>query len=425
MIGMTREDSPRTPAGVLAWGPRAGGAPRSGRPLKIVLALADPPMPLGSAPARWSSCLLRGLVERGHEVTCLAAFADEAEAAAAHELYPAGDFTLRTFPHRRGKNLVAKGATLLAPRSHLTSPEYRRALAEAAAGADVVHVEVTWTAYCLPAHLRPKAVLGVHWLAAVDLANAGPAGLRAGLLRASMLRQERRLLRSVPRLAVLTPELARRVQRIAPRSEVSVVPLGINPQFYPYDGADPAGPPTLGIIGRISWGPTRDAAERLVTRLWPAIRRRRARGAAAPGGPRGGAARGPRPGGGAGGEAGRGRAGCPAVFPRALHAMLYAPGPRGHRRKGQGPRIPPAGQPRSSPTPPGPRGSGPETATAWPSPRPTRGWSRRAVAFLTDPALRGRSRAAGRELALRVSDPAASLDRLEDVYEAAAVPPRG
>jgi glycosyltransferase involved in cell wall biosynthesis len=41
-----------------------------------------------------------------------------------------------------------------------------------------------------------------------------------------------------------------------------------------------------------------------------------------------------------------------------------------------------------------------------------------ALAILRDPDLRARRRRVGRDLALRVSDPEASLDRLEDCYAA-------
>ena len=42
-------------------------------PRRIVMAMIEPPLPFGSAAARWYYVLLKGLVERGHRVTAFAA----------------------------------------------------------------------------------------------------------------------------------------------------------------------------------------------------------------------------------------------------------------------------------------------------------------------------------------------------------------
>ena len=52
------------------------------QPRRIVLVLTAPPIPFGTASARWYNVLLKGLVERGHRVTALTPFAERAEAEA-------------------------------------------------------------------------------------------------------------------------------------------------------------------------------------------------------------------------------------------------------------------------------------------------------------------------------------------------------
>jgi glycosyltransferase involved in cell wall biosynthesis len=386
------------------------------RPLSIAVALPDPPLPLGSAAARWSFCMLSGLAARGHRVTCLAGYANEAEAAEAHALYATSNVTLKTFPYRPSGRLAGRLATLIAPRSHLTSPAYRLALKEAAAGADVVHVELTWTAYAVAREFRGKTLLGVHWLAAIDSATGQAMTVRDRMLTAAMIRQERRILRAMPHLAALTPELAEGIRRIAPGAHVAVVPLGIDPSLYPYDGADPEGPPTLGFIGTISWGPTRSAAERLIIRIWPEVHRQMPEARFR--------------------MVGRGAraiahlvqsagphvelyADVPDTRPhfRSLHALLYAPD---HVATGAKVKVLEAlllGTPvvtnssgaEGLATPDGEGLAVAETDEAL---------IHHALAILRDPALRARRRRVGRDLALKASDPETSLDRLEDCYAA-------
>jgi glycosyltransferase involved in cell wall biosynthesis len=64
-------------------------------------------------------------------------------------------------------------------------------------------------------------------------------------------------------------------RQIAPWATVHVVPLALDLSLYPYIPAvrRPA-EPVVGLIGSMDWYPSRSAAVRLLTRLWPAIRRR-------------------------------------------------------------------------------------------------------------------------------------------------------
>ena len=48
-------------------------------PLRVVVVMIEPPLPFGSAAARWYYVLLRGLVERGHRVTAFAVCSNAAD----------------------------------------------------------------------------------------------------------------------------------------------------------------------------------------------------------------------------------------------------------------------------------------------------------------------------------------------------------
>jgi glycosyltransferase involved in cell wall biosynthesis len=61
---------------------------------------------------------------------------------------------------------------------------------------------------------------------------------------------------------------------IAPQASVRVVPLGLDLSLYPFIPltARPSAP-VISLIGSMDWCPSYSAAKRLLTRLWPAIKK--------------------------------------------------------------------------------------------------------------------------------------------------------
>ena len=60
-----------------------------------------------------------------------------------------------------------------------------------------------------------------------------------------------------------------------PAAEVATVPVGIDPGLYPYIPDDRrTGEPVVSVIGNMGWYPTHSAAVRLLTRLWPEVKKR-------------------------------------------------------------------------------------------------------------------------------------------------------
>src|SRR5947209_7348200 len=108
-------------------------------PRRIVMAMIEPTLPFGNAAARWYYVLLKGLVERGHEVTAFAACSKAREIGEARALFPAPDYDLRLYPIPEGGGLASKWRTLRRPYSYMFSPELRRDLdAELAQGYDFI-----------------------------------------------------------------------------------------------------------------------------------------------------------------------------------------------------------------------------------------------------------------------------------------------
>jgi glycosyltransferase involved in cell wall biosynthesis len=244
-------------------------------PLRVVLVLLEPPLPFGNAAARWYYVLLKGLVERGHRVTALAACSKVEEAGAARELFPPPRYDLRCFPFPRRAGVWSKVQTLRRPFSYMFSQEFKDALRGALArGFHVLHLEQLWSGWAaLP--WRRRALVNIHYLNEIDAGDEPPAGWRGWLERRLMLAAERRLLRSFARFRTLSDRLAQAVALHNPTARIDVVPIGLDPGLYRFipEAARPAAP-VVGLIGNMNWRPSHSAAVRLLTRLWPEVRRR-------------------------------------------------------------------------------------------------------------------------------------------------------
>jgi len=241
----------------------------------IVLVLPDPPLPFGNAAGRWFYALLRGLTERGHRVTTFAVCRSAFDRNATDEMYRGGDYDLRLYTYPTRTALTRKVESLWRPYGYVFGPDLKRDLqARLAEGYDVLHLEQLWTGWIGWAHAR-QALLNIHYLFELDLAAAPLRSPKDAVLRVATRLAERRLLRHYPTISTLTPRLTTRIAQIAPRATVHTVPLGLDLHNYPF-GADGAvhERPIVGLIGSFDWYPTRSAGDRLITRLWPEIRRR-------------------------------------------------------------------------------------------------------------------------------------------------------
>jgi glycosyltransferase involved in cell wall biosynthesis len=216
-------------------------------------------------------------VARGHRVTALAACSKPEEIARAAALFPQPEYDLRCYPHPRRSGLRAKWLTLCQPYSYMFSDELKADLRrELAAGFDVLHLEEVWAGR-LGRGYEAKALVNILNLYNIDVNSSG-AKLTAWMkLQQHVLkRTELQLLRGFRNVSALTPRLTEAVGRINPRAAVYTVPLGIDLALYPYRPPERADrrPPTVGLIGSFTWEPTYAGGHRLLTRLWPEIKRR-------------------------------------------------------------------------------------------------------------------------------------------------------
>ena len=240
--------------------------------MRIVLVMPEVPLPFGHASARWYYVLLKGLVERGHDVVAFASSGDPEQIACARQSFPRPGYDLRCYSHPRRSGLRAKWETLRQPFAYNFGPELRADLREElAAGFDVLHLEQIWSGWLAPAGCRRKSVLVVHNLYTLDQAPASFFRWRTRLLQNG----EKRVLARCPNILAHTSRVAAAVRERAPQSLIGVIPLALDSSLYPFvPAAARTGEPTVLLVGAMDWYPSYSAAVRLLTRLWPRIKAR-------------------------------------------------------------------------------------------------------------------------------------------------------
>ncbi|GAC1492822.1 MAG: hypothetical protein NVS2B14_05680 [Chamaesiphon sp.] len=234
-----------------------------------------PPLPFGNPDARWYYVLLKGLVERGHAVTAFAACSRSEDIAKAVALFPAPQYDLRCYCFSERHGLLAKIETLQQPYSYVFSAKLCQDLAtELAKSYDILHLEQLWSGW-LGLHHKERAVINVHYLFSLDRVFQYPNTLENRFRRFFTYHAEQKLLKAFPRIITLSDRLAKRIGQINPNACIDTIPLGIDLSLYPFAEQKPMNEqPIVGLIGGFNWAPSYSAAERLLNRLWPEIKRR-------------------------------------------------------------------------------------------------------------------------------------------------------
>ncbi len=240
--------------------------------LRIIVVTPEAPDPFGNPAGRWYYVLAKGLSERGNRVRWLAAYTEEAYAARAGASLQHPNLSLSFYPYETQHWLRRKWATLRRPFSYFLSDALVRDLeVDLARGYDILHLEHTWCGWL--GIQVPRALLSVQWLALIDMAGTGSVSLRSLVSSALMMWTERRIISQFNLLRALTPRDARIIQKWNPSASVFTIPLAVDPDLYAFRTTAPE-PPTVGLIGSMGWQPTRSAAIRLMTSIWPKVKER-------------------------------------------------------------------------------------------------------------------------------------------------------
>ncbi len=214
--------------------------------MRVLVVLAEPPLPEGGAAGRCARGLLTGLVAHGLDVRAVAAGDDPVVVAGVHvEAVP----TAPEPPGWRGR-----ATRLRRPRGELALGGLARRVRELARDADVVHLDEVDTAWCDEGVTAPSLV-HLHYRVALDRPPRDRAWMEYALA-------ERAAIRRHPWLAASSPVVAATIRG----RRVVEHRLALDPAAYQQSSLDPV----AGLIGRLDWPPTRAALDRLV-RVWPRV----------------------------------------------------------------------------------------------------------------------------------------------------------
>lgn len=230
----------------------------------------EAPDPFGNAVGRWYYVLAKGLCERGHRVRWLAAYTREAFATRARARLQHHHLDLTLYPYPTRSWSTSKWQTLRRPYGYFISDSLAQDLkAELRRGYDILHLESAWAGWLgLGA---PRSLLSVLSLASVDFARTVPRSVSGLVSKVLMKRTEQRLISQFDTIRVLTPRDAQVVQGLNRRARIVTIPLAIDPSLYPFKVEQPPNA-IVGLIGSMHWLPTRSAAVRLLTSVWPRVR---------------------------------------------------------------------------------------------------------------------------------------------------------
>jgi hypothetical protein len=247
--------------------------------VRIIVVTPAVPHPFGDAAARWFYVLITELLARGHEVVAIAATEEPDERVSEAKQWltkhglskNGGQLTLHC--HRLNVDAVAlrrKWQNLVRPRSELLQDSALTGLLqrELAKGYDVLHLEQMSTGW-LGLGVQ-RALLNVLSFDVIDWAEKGNMSFRDHKALWQAQRATRYLLHGVPHVRLLSPRMKEMAESINPKGRYWIVPLALDPALYPMQ--PPTREPVVGLVGSMHWEPSRSAAERLITRIWPLVK---------------------------------------------------------------------------------------------------------------------------------------------------------
>jgi glycosyltransferase involved in cell wall biosynthesis len=236
------------------------------------------PHPFGNTAAKWFYVLIKELLTKGHGVVCLTA--SEEPAALVQEARDKlsegnvnGRLEFSFFPMRTDANVFRrKWRNLLYPYSELAYVGgFVEALrTELAKGYDILHLEQLWTGWV--GGNVPNALLNVHHFEVIDWEGKKFNDWKERKAFIQMQRATSRIIKNVQNIRLFTNRLRETAESINPKATYWVIPFALDLSLYPLQPMVPE--PIVGLIGSMHWEPSRSAGERLLTRLWPLVKKK-------------------------------------------------------------------------------------------------------------------------------------------------------
>ena len=243
--------------------------------MNVFIVAPSCPHPFGDTAAKWFDVLVRELVRRGHHVSLLCITEEPAPRVEEARRALSGiassgllDVTIHPLTITRPA-WRRKLTSLREPFSEMRQADGVRRLVEErlARGYDVFHLEQLWTGW-LAAGV-PRSVINIHHFEVIDIEEQPARSLAERKARWQMRRATAAILQQAKHLRLFTQRLSDRARAYNRTARHWVVPFALDPAHY--EPVSLTGEPVVGLIGAMQWGPSRSAAERLITRIWPRV----------------------------------------------------------------------------------------------------------------------------------------------------------
>jgi polysaccharide biosynthesis protein PslH len=233
------------------------------------------PHPFGDTAAKSFDVLVRELVRRGHHVTLLCVTEEPAPRIEEARRALAGmasngrlDVTIHPLTITRPA-WRRKLSSLREPFSEIRQADGVLQLVDErlSRGYDVFHLEQLWTGWL--ALGVPRSVINIHHFEVIDIEAQPAPSLAERKARWQMRRATAAILAQANHLRLFTPRLSDRARTYNRSARHWVVPFALDPAHY--EQVRLSSEPVVGLIGSMQWAPSRGAAERLITRIWPRV----------------------------------------------------------------------------------------------------------------------------------------------------------
>jgi glycosyltransferase involved in cell wall biosynthesis len=243
--------------------------------MRVLVVSPAVPHPFGETAARGLYVVVSGLLAQGIHVACLVVTEEDASRVhdARQRLQAAGSghLELAVFEPSVRPVWLRKLRSLRRPFSEtLYAGGFASALARhAERGYDVLHLDQLWSGWVGLA--RPRALLNVYQLEVIDWESRRLRTVGEGKALLQMRRATRRIIEGTRHLRLVSGRLLERARRLNAGAECSVIPFALDLSLYAVQPL--VREPVVGLLGSMHWLPSRSAAERLITRIWPLVKR--------------------------------------------------------------------------------------------------------------------------------------------------------
>jgi polysaccharide biosynthesis protein PslH len=242
--------------------------------LKILLILIEPPLPFGNAASRWFYVLYNELKSRGHRLDVLVASGVKADIEKSKKIFK-DDANFYIYPFSESRGVIGKINTFLFPQRYQFSEDFLNKLSELNPESyDIVHIEQTWAGW-VGFKWKDKVLINVHHLQRIDLEGLKVKSWKQRLIFKSWFRAEKHILAQYPYVRSCSPRLVPYIEKWGTKKMLEVVPFGIDSSLYPYieKSRRQNKAPIVSVIGNMGWYPSYSAAERLITSIWPHVKK--------------------------------------------------------------------------------------------------------------------------------------------------------